>query len=81
MQRIIYTKKNYRIVEEADANAEGTFGYSLEKWNPRVGKGWECMDSCWDFEGSYNPKDKKFCHYIVKELKIQLNSLLKSEGK
>lgn len=51
---------------------EGVFGFILERWNPEVDKGWEHVDSCWGFIGAYDPKQEKFNHYIVDELKGQI---------
>jgi hypothetical protein len=109
MNRIIYQKGNYRIVELEDTvhfvddlkgdmfNPEccpdihiddlkkqekefeqivsyhGVYGYSLERWNPKIDKGWEHIDSCWGFVGEYNENDDQFNHYIVEELKNKLN--------
>jgi hypothetical protein len=53
-----------RLVE-----TEGMFGYVLERWNPEIDVGWEHVDSCWGFVGSYDPKHKDFNHYIIDEMK------------
>lgn len=53
-------------------NREGVFGYVLEKWNPEVGKGFEHVNSCWGFVGQYSETKDKFKHYIVEELKNQI---------
>ena len=51
---------------EALVQSEGVYGYSLEEWNPEVGKGWESDNSCWGFVGQYDENSK---HYIVQEFK------------
>ena len=58
---------------ELKVEDEGVFGYSLEKWNPEVDKGWEHVDSCWGFVGQFdeNP-ESEYHHYIVDELKNQI---------
>lgn len=51
-------------------NSEGVFGYVLERWNPEIDAGWEEIDSCWGFIGSYDPAPNNgFDHYIVDEMK------------
>jgi hypothetical protein len=107
MNRIIYQKGNYRVVElqdtiyfvddlKGDTNPKyvdhitpkelkeeelaferfveqnGVYGYSLERWNSEIDKGWEHIDSCWGFIGQYNENDDQFNHYIVEELKTQI---------
>lgn len=49
-------------------NREGVFGYELQQWNHDPDCGWEVIDSCWGFVGSYSPNDEKFNHYIVCEM-------------
>ena len=44
--------------------AEGVYGYTLEKWNPAVGQGWQDVESCWGFVGRHTESNK---HYIVEE--------------
>jgi hypothetical protein len=53
-------------------NREGVYGYALERWNAEVNHGWEHVDSCWGFVGSYNESEERFKHYIVAELKNQI---------
>ena len=113
MKRIIYTEKDFRILEiydefysledlkgdcfnpevNNDLNPEllikeekefenlvdnsGVFGYVLEKWNTEVDKGWEHLDSCWGFVGSYNLNNEKFNHYIVDEMINELKGHIK----
>jgi hypothetical protein len=48
---------------------EGVYGYVLEKWNAKPGKGYEHVDSCWGFIGAYCEGDKDCEHYIVEEMK------------
>lgn len=50
-------------------NDVGVYGYTLEKWNPMPDHGWEHVDSCWGFVGSYDPNEEHYNHYIVDELK------------
>lgn len=50
-------------------NREGVYGYVLERWNAEPGQGYEHLDSCWGFVGSYSEGDKTFNHYIVDEMK------------
>lgn len=50
-------------------NNEGVYGYTLQKWNHDINKGWEFVDSCWGFVGQYTPNEEIFNHYIVEELK------------
>ena len=61
-------KKFIRQVED-----DGVFGYVLEKWNPEVDIGWETVDSCWGFVGQYQEGAENYEHYIVNELKGQIN--------
>lgn len=49
----------------AQVSTEGVWGYTLEKWNPEVGQGWEHVDSCWGFVGQHNAETNH--HYIVTE--------------
>lgn len=51
---------------------EGTFGYVLERWNPAPGAGYEHVDSCYGFVGSYQEGAEGYDHYIVAELKSQI---------
>jgi len=52
---------------------EGVYGYTLEEWNPEVGKGWEeTNNSCWGFVGRYDENSSDALdrnHYIVQEFK------------
>lgn len=51
----------------------GVFGFSLEKWNPAVGVGWERVDSYWEFVGPYSTDENDtYNHYIVDELRNQI---------
>lgn len=68
----IDTLKQEEIDFESLVNNEGVFGYVLEKWNPEIDKGWEHVDSCWGFVGQYNENEEKFNHYIIGELKKQI---------
>ena len=54
-----------------DVLYKGVYGYVLEKWNPEPDQGWQHLDSCWGFVGQYNENSNR--HYIVKELKGQIN--------
>jgi hypothetical protein len=58
---------------EAMVQAEGVYGYRLERWNPEVGHGWEHIDSCWGFIGAYRPDDALCNHYIVDEFRQAMN--------
>ena len=49
---------------------KGVFGYTLEKWNPEIGIGWEHVDSCWGFIGAHNEDNQ---HYIIDEFKYIIN--------
>ena len=49
----------------AKIDQDGVFGYSLERWDPEIGKGWSHVDSCWGFVGEYNSESNR--HYIVDE--------------
>jgi hypothetical protein len=51
---------------------EGVFGYVLEKWNPKPNCGWERVDSCWGFIGSYNHGSEENNHYVIDEMKSQI---------
>lgn len=51
---------------------EGVYGYTLERWNPEVGQGWEHVDSCWGFVGQYSEFVEAFNHYIVDEMKLTI---------
>jgi hypothetical protein len=48
---------------------EGVFGYVLERWNAAPGTGYEDLDSCFGFVGSYTPTEETFNHYIVEEMR------------
>jgi len=63
MEKIIYSKGQYRIVEVDDEYFD-IFGYVLEKWNPEIDKGWEPVDNCFGFVGPYGTDNQ---HYIVDE--------------
>lgn len=45
-------------------NKKGIYMYTLEVWNPEIGKGWEHIDSCGGFIGQH---DFESDHYIVEE--------------
>ena len=47
---------------------EGVFGYVLENWNPMPGCGYETVDSCFGFVGSYQSDAEGYDHYIVSEM-------------
>jgi len=49
-------------------HAEGVYGYELEKWNGKVGIGWESEDSCCGVVGRYESSNEKYNHYIVNEM-------------
>lgn len=58
-----------RLVE-----TEGVWIFTLERWNPAVGCGWEVIDSCGGFVGLYNEYNgKKENHYIVDEFLVNYN--------
>lgn len=59
---------------------EGVFGYALERWNATPGAGYEHVDSCWGFVGSYTPTEDTFNHYIVEELKSTALEAQKKDG-
>ena len=59
---------------EKEVYREGVFGYTLERWNPETGIGWETVDSCWGFVGRYSLEND---HYIVEELSAQAKKLVK----
>ena len=52
----------------------GLYGYELQVWNPATGIGWSHVNSCYGFVGQYNAKDERFNHYIVEELKLQIDN-------
>lgn len=52
---------------EYRVHAHGVYGYVLEKWNPEVGMGWQELDYCWGFVGSFNEKENEFNHDIIEE--------------
>jgi hypothetical protein len=64
---------------DALVEREGVFGYVLERWNPKPGRGYEHLDSCFGFVGQYSDSDASgtFNHYIVQEMKDQILELLK----
>jgi len=66
--------------ERAIARIEllGTYGYNLQKWNPEVGFGWENIDSCWGFIGSFESNKLEFNHYIVSEFQETINKLTRA---
>ena len=72
----IELKRQEREFEDL-VSREGVFGYALERWNPEPGIGYEHVDSCFGFVGSYSPSDRSglFNHYIVDELKSQIGGL------
>ena len=51
---------------------DGVFGYILEKWNPSPNIGWEHVNSCFGFVGSYNLGSVENNHYIVAEFIAQV---------
>ena len=63
------TLKKQELDFEQKVLDEGVFGYVLELWDPRVGAGWETVDSCWGFVGAYSETNN---HYIVDVLKSQI---------
>jgi hypothetical protein len=58
-------------------NSDGVWGYTLQKWNPAVGKGWEFVDSCWGFVGRYNSETNP--HHVVSEYMERIYSGLDLE--
>lgn len=67
----VETLKEQEREFEDRVQREGVFGYVLERWNPLPDQGWEHVDSCFGFVGSYTPHEEVFNHYIVEELKGQ----------
>lgn len=65
---------------ERRVNDDGVFGYILERWNPEIGHGWEHIDSCFGFIGSYTEGAEDYEHYIVEEFKKDAKSIEKKEG-
>jgi len=63
------TLRKQELDFEREIHYLGVFGYILEHWDPRVGAGWEEIDSCWGFVGQHDPSQEEFNHYIVEELK------------
>ena len=61
-------KRHFRRLVEA----EGVWGYELEKWNPEPDQGWEHIDSCYGFVGQYVEGAEDFEHYIVDEMKTKI---------
>lgn len=53
---------------EEEVERSGVYGYTLERWNPEIGKGWEDVSSCWGFVGQYDSAIELYNHYIVDEL-------------
>ena len=51
---------------------EGVYGYELQVWNPEVNRGWEFVDSCFGFVGTYEDHN----HYIVDEFKAAINQAI-----
>lgn len=47
--------------------SEGVYGYELQEWNPVPDTGWQGLESCWGFVGTYEDEE----HYIdiVEEMK------------
>lgn len=82
--RIVEQQDDYLSVRDFDfdprdeliAEKHGVFTFTLERWNPAVGIGWEHVDSCGGFIGQYNNSQEYFNHYIVEEMKQTI-----SEGK
>lgn len=64
---------------ETKVEEEGTYGYVLEAWNPKVGMGWEHIDSCWGFVGRYVEGDAEHEHYYVQELREQIKKMMKNQ--
>lgn len=50
---------------------EGIFGYVLEKKCTACGQ-YEHIDSCWGFVGQYSETNPLFNHYIIEEMKYQI---------
>jgi len=50
---------------EREVEEEGVWGYCLQRWNPEVDRGWEIVDSCFGFVGSFSWGSNN--HYIVEE--------------
>lgn len=74
------TLKNEEVQFESLVKREGVFGYVLERWNPEPGTGWEHLDSCWGFIGSYNPDSTNQDHYVVDEMKATIERDIKNQG-
>lgn len=56
-------------------NNEGVFGYILEQWNSNPGMGYRHIESCFGFVGQYIIGSKEYEHYIVEELKSQIDKV------
>ena len=57
---------------EEKVESLGVYGFTLEKWNGNINKGWEHFDSCGGFVGEYNSSGNACAdtlHYIVDEMK------------
>lgn len=65
------TLKNEELIFETLVENEGVFGYILERKCPACGS-WEHLDSCWGFVGQYSETESRFNHYIIDEMKSQI---------
>jgi hypothetical protein len=70
--------KKQELAFEQFIDEHQAYGFMLEYWDPTIGQGWQHVDSCFGFIGKYNPKDSRFNHYIVKELKTLIPKKVKS---
>lgn len=65
--------KKQELEFESKVECHGVFGYALEIWDEKIDMGWTHIDSCFGFIGRYDPKIEEFNHYIIEELKGQIN--------
>ncbi len=80
----VNTEMSFEVLKEqqrrfrAQVNNEGVWGYTLERWNPQVGKGWEHVDSCFGFVGQYDSETNP--HHVVSEYMERIYSDLDLRG-
>lgn len=66
--------KQKEIDFEQIVNIEGVYGYELQVWDSGIDKGWTHVDSCWGFVGAFDANSEYHNHFIVDELKSQIES-------
>lgn len=55
-------------------DSESVYGYIVQQWNPEIDCGWEEIEACYGFLGTYDKGAEDYNHDIVEEFKGLIDS-------